>query len=200
MTNVNLSQVRRTLVRLLKRYLGASEEERTQILRLIAETLVDAREHFGRPDGSPDWNGRTYPYRTWVRDAFEEAGVSREDVPTVQAAIRYHIGSVLRSRLDEDTLDAYGLIKRSPKERSADRRAERTAVVQALQARDVAGGALVALRAATSVLAQVEVKDFEELDPLGRAAADAALADLERRSRSFRRAISLLTAPAANGV
>jgi hypothetical protein len=50
------------------------------------------------------------------------ANVPADDVTTVQAAIRYHSGNILRDRLDQDTLDSLGLRSASPRERSVEKR------------------------------------------------------------------------------
>lgn len=186
----DLGALRRDVTRLLKKYLRTSDEERTPILRALAEDLVSAREHFTRDDGSPDWKGRSYPYRVWVRDVFADAGVPKDDLPTIQAAIRYHVGAVLRARLDEDTLAEYGLIPRSPKERSRDRRQGRTALLSALTSKDLAGGALMALTAASTVLSKVEPRDLDDLDGHAFEVAEATLGDLERRVKSLRRRLA----------
>lgn len=187
---VDLSTLRANARNLLKRYLRADETERTPILRAIAECFVDAREHFERPDGSPDWKGRTHAYRMWVRDTVTDAGVPKEEHATVQSAVRYHVGNVLRERLDEETREEYGLIQRSPRERSADRRESRTAILQALTSRDLSGGALMSLTAAHAVLNKVEPKDLDELEGHALTVADAALTELERKVRALRRRLA----------
>lgn len=105
--------------------LGAPDTARTDLLREAARQFVDAREHFYTKEGDPDWLGRTHAYRLWVREVMSEAHVPGEEVTSLQAAIRYHSGNMLRDRLDDDTLDALGLKKSSPRERSVEKR-ERT--------------------------------------------------------------------------
>jgi hypothetical protein len=185
-----LTKARRETVHLLKEYLRADEEERTRLLRQIAESLVDARSMFLRHDGTPDWKGRTHPYRVWVRDAFADAGVRAEEQPTIQAAIRYHVSSVLRERLDDETLADYGLIPKSMKERSADRRQEKDALLKALTARDVGGGALMAIATANRVLAQVDTILIDGISPEEARVADQWLAEIERRVRQLRRRLA----------
>lgn len=177
----------REAVRLLKRYLTASKEERTPILRQVAEVLVEARGHFLRDDGSPDWSGRTHPYRTWVREIYGIANVPPDSHATIQSAIRYHAGAVLRERLDEETLQAYGLMPQTPRERSFDRRQTRSALLTALTARDLAGGAMLALSTAFTVLTRVNPDEILALPARERAVAEETLGDLERRIRAIRR-------------
>lgn len=186
----DLTSTRADVKRLLKSYLRASEDERTPIYRSLAEHLVDARAHFTRSDGSPDWKGRSYPYRTWLRDVFVEAGIPKDVNATVQAAIRYHVGAVLRERLDEETLADYGLSPKTPKEQSADRRANRSALLNAINARDLAGGSLMAITTAHTILSKIAPKDVDELDGHAAEVADAALADLERRAKTLRRRLN----------
>jgi hypothetical protein len=86
---------------------------------------VEARAHFFTKEGEPDWLGRTYAYRSWIRETMSDANVPGAEITSLQAAIRYHSGNILRRRLDQDTLDELGLVKSSPRERSIEKR-ERT--------------------------------------------------------------------------
>lgn len=183
----SLSAPRADLVRLLKRYAKATEEQKTALLRAIAESLVELRALFERPDGSPDWKGRTYAYRAFIRDVYDEAGIARGDQPTVQAAVRYHVGAVLRERLDEETLAEYELIAKSPRERSQDRRGAKSAILSAFTARDMHGGAMLAISAAYTLLSKLNLDDLDGLGAREREVADATLLDLERRVRQLRK-------------
>lgn len=174
----------------LKKYRRAAPEARTPLLRALAECLVSAREHFEREDGSPDWKGRTYAYRTWVRDVYQDAGIPSDELATVQAAVRYHVGAVLRDRLDEETLSEYGLIERSPRERSQDRRAEKATLLSALSSRDLHGGALLAISTAFHLLQRLEATDLDALDTRERTVVEETLGDLERRVRQLRRRVT----------
>lgn len=105
--------------------LSAQDVERTELLRGVARNFVDARAHFFNRDGEPDWTGRTHAYRTWVREVMTKAHVPADEVTTLQAAIRYHSGNVLRERLGDEAIADLGLRKESPRERSVEKR-ERT--------------------------------------------------------------------------
>lgn len=181
---------RAKLLRLLKSYIIAEEEQRTSLLRAIAEVLVEIRSNFERPDGSPDWKGRSYAYRAFLRDVYDDAGVPREDQPAIQAAVRYHVGTVLRERLDQETLDQYDLIPKSPRERAQDRRGERSAMLSALSARESHGGSLLALSAAWTLLSKLNLDDLDTLGPREADVADATLIDVERRVRQLRKRIA----------
>lgn len=118
-----LAEIRETATAALRRYFAAEPDARTAILRDVAESLVDAREHFITADGTVDYRGRTYAYRRFVGEIFAGANPPADEVQAVQAAVRYHVGNVLRERLTPDTLEALGLRKESPKERSVEKRA-----------------------------------------------------------------------------
>lgn len=180
-----LPVIRAEAIGCLKEYAAAPDEQRTPVLRRLAELMVESRTHYARPDGSTDWKGRSHPYRVFVREIYDEAGVDRDDAPSIQAATRYHIGEVLRETLSDDDLEEYGLQAHTPRERAADRRANRTALLHALTARELRGGALLALVAANSVLSQVDLEQLAELDPDDAAVAAQALRDLERRVRQL---------------
>lgn len=118
----SLSSLTETATAALGRYYTGPEADRTERLRDTAKAFVAAREHFFTREGSPDWLGRTYAYRRWVREAMDAAHVPADDLPTIQSAIRYHTGNVLRDYLDPETLDALGLKHSSPRERSVEKR------------------------------------------------------------------------------
>lgn len=106
----------------LARYHTGPESDRTERLRDTARAFIAAREHFFTREGTPDWLGRTYAYRRWVREVMDAAHVPQDDLPTIQSAIRYHTGNMLREYLDPETLDALGLKHSSPRERSIEKR------------------------------------------------------------------------------
>jgi hypothetical protein len=121
-TTTSLSELQEQAVATLRRYYTVTERERTEALRETAGLFISAREHFFTREGTSDWLGRTYAYRRWVRECMSMANVPADDVTTVQAAIRYHSGNILRDRLDQDTLDSLGLRSASPRERSVEKR------------------------------------------------------------------------------
>lgn len=174
---------------LLKKYVGANDAERTSILRELAIALVDARGEFHREDGSPDWKGRSYAYRVFVRELYDGVAFNKEQQNTIQAAVRYHIGQVLRDRLDDETLEAYDLLAKSPRERGAEQRAGRSALLQTLQGRESAGGALLGLTGVSMVLQRIQGSDLSSLAANERELARVTLADLERRVRALRKAL-----------
>ncbi|WIC90177.1 hypothetical protein SEA_VROOMVROOM_27 [Arthrobacter phage VroomVroom] len=122
----HLTEAQRAAVRALRRYLI---DGKTEDLREVAENFVDARAYFYNKDGSPDWLGRTYAYRRWVRETTTMSNVPGNELSTVQAAIRYHAGNVLRERLDADQIEALGLKPESPRERSVAKRAAQSEIL-----------------------------------------------------------------------
>ncbi|UIW13442.1 hypothetical protein SEA_AMYEV_26 [Arthrobacter phage Amyev] len=120
-----LPEIQKAATDAIHRSLGASDAVRTELLREAAQLFIDAREHFFTKEGEPDWLGRTHAYRLWIREVMSGARVPGESVTSLQAAIRYHSGNMLRERLDDDTLADLGLKKSSPRERSVEKR-ERT--------------------------------------------------------------------------
>ncbi|CCQ44301.1 putative uncharacterized domain protein [Pseudarthrobacter siccitolerans] len=102
--------------------LSAPDNQRTENLKAAARALVEGREHFYTREGEPDWLGRTYAYRTWVREIMSKAHVPGDEVTNLQAAIRYHSGNVLRDRLSGEQIESLGLKKASPRERSVEQR------------------------------------------------------------------------------
>ncbi len=127
MTSLNDAQI--VAINSLRAYRSGPEGERTSNLRAVATAFVDAREHFFTPQGEPDWLGRTHAYRTWVRETMRLASVQAEELPTVQAAIRYHVGNIVRERMDADTIEGLGLRSSSPKQRSVEKRGRHSEVL-----------------------------------------------------------------------
>jgi hypothetical protein len=98
-------------------------QQKTGALRLAAESIVEAREHFFDQDGRPDWAGRTYAYRQWMRETQSRAG---NPPSTLMASVRYHISNVLRERVSAEDLEEAGLHTSSAREKGAVRREERS--------------------------------------------------------------------------
>lgn len=189
MTTSSLASLRRTAIRLLSEYRRAKDEARTPLTRQLAETFVEARAHFSDADGRPDWRGKTYPYRVWIREIYDEAGLRGEDANRVQSAIRYHVGAALRARVSDEERAELGIIPQSPRERSHERRASRSAVLSVLNAREVAGGALLALTAVQAIVSRIDPNEVADLDEHAKAVAQATIADLEKRLRAVKKSL-----------
>lgn len=182
-TLLTLDEIQKRSIESLRRYLADGS---TEDLRDVAGHFISAREHFYNKDGEPDWLGRTYAYRTWVREVMSLAGVPSADVTNTQAAIRYHAGNILRERLDDETLAALGLRSASPRERSIEKRAGHSATLSVFGS----GGAelrtvdemLFALRTMDATLARITPRAFRALTPKERRAVKEALVAVCKRS------------------
>lgn len=186
----SLTDLRDDAVALLKKYRRAGDGEGTRLLRDLAGVIVSIRGEFQMPDGRPDWRGRSYAYRVYIRDIYTDAGCSKSEMNTIQAAVRYHLGGVLRERLDETTRTEYGFVQESPKERSRSGQASRAATLNALMHRDMHGGALLGLTAAYAVLNRIEPESLDDMSDREREVAEATLADLERRVEALRKRVN----------
>ena len=100
--------------------------ERGGARRRAAEAIVSAREYFYTSDGRPDWSGRTRAYRDFIAEVYGNAGVTRDDLASEQAAVRYHVGNVVRERVSDADLEDAGYRVASPRQRSIDRRSARS--------------------------------------------------------------------------
>ena len=154
---------------------------RAACYRNAAEVFVTAREHFLTAAGEPDWTGKTYDYRTWNGGVWAASGASGDARRQAQAAVRYHVGNVLRERLDAATLEALGLRVESPRERSVEQRAERSALLRSVTGSSSGFRGVDALRALTSAQALVDRADLSGLDAEERRAAKRAVSALLER-------------------
>lgn len=180
MRTSSLETLQKNAISALRRYLG--DGGTTEDLRAVAVAFVDSREHFFTREGDPDWLGRTHAYRRWVREVMSLANVPGETVATLQAAIRYHTGNILRERLDAETLEDLGLVSTSPRERSVEKR-ERTSSILNL----FSGGA--ELTDADDVMEAIQLMaftmrrmDLSNMTPGKRKAARSALEALCKRA------------------
>lgn len=117
-------------VRLLREYL-ASGRNRTDLLKDIAEVIVELRSQCSLGDGRTDWGGRSTRYRYLMSGIYSSAGVVAKERDTLQAVLRYHVGNLLRERAPQDDLESVGLMLVSPKERLNNRRQLVTALAAA---------------------------------------------------------------------
>lgn len=180
--------------RSLRAYL-ASDRQRTDYVKEVAEQVYRLRALHHLADGRPDWSGRSAAYRADVHRIYSEARVPAEVLDTVQAAIRYHLGNLLRARVSVEDLRASGLSATSPRQR-LDRDREIAAAVAASTGRTVADP----LRLLAHTIALLEVVDDEALASLAgrqRGAGRAAAARIA--SHAERIGAALAPRQAANG-
>lgn len=157
-------------VDILRRYL---EDHRTDRLKELAELVVQLRGEHTLEDGRKDWSGRSPAYRQSMADLYTRAKVPTEKLDTVQAALRYHVGNLLREHAQGEELAAVGLSAVAPKKRLATAR-------KALQAqrRESAPRQDVA-RLATHAQALLEFIDADAIPDLPKERAVAARIALE---------------------
>lgn len=99
------------------------EEGKTGTLQELAVVVVDIRSQFWDEElGQPDWRGKSWEYRQFIGEMYEQAGIPPDSVSTIQGSLRYHVGNELRKRVARDELDVAGLKAASPKERLYDAR------------------------------------------------------------------------------
>ena len=178
----SLRETQETASALLRRYPAAAPGERTEILRAVASTLIEAREHFFTADGEVDYRGRTYAYRRLVGEIFAGANLPPDEISTVQAAVRYHVGNLLRDRLDPTTISDLGLRAESPKTRSAEKRTAEGEALRVLRggvAFTTGDEVLEALRLAQALLARVDTDAVRNMPEVPRRAVAEAVAVLE---------------------
>ena len=160
---------------------------RTDLLKRTAVVVVDLRSHFALDDGRTDWSGRSQGYRQVISAIYQAAGIRPEYLDTVQSALRYHVGNLIRERASDDDLEAVGLTLTSPKERIGKNRS----VVAA-----IAGSVGEVMRDVNRILASVEVlmgylieDQLAALLGADAVAADMSLSSIEVRARLLRLAM-----------
>ncbi|WP_169736289.1 hypothetical protein [Promicromonospora kroppenstedtii] len=187
----SLAPLQRQAVEHMRRYLAAPVEERTPHVRAFAEVLFEARQHFLRGDGEPDYAGRTHPYRRWVGEVYAEAGVPAERRNSIRSSVSWHLSEIMRESVDKETLADHGLKPQTQSEANQEHRKQDRAVVRALTSRDVAGGSLMAITAAATVLAKVDGAELTRLDPHAAEVAKATLEDLESTARRLSKRVAV---------
>lgn len=181
-------------VALLKDYLA---DPRTSVLRRLAEVIVDLRSRFTLNDGRTDWSGRSRAYRAAIGDLYLRSGVSKKDLDNLQAALRYHVGNLLRERASKEELLAVGMTSTSPKDRNAATREAIAALSQSAGGRpprtDIDRLSVYA-QALLTIIDETAIEELEdERAEVSRRAlesvsvrAEELLAVLERRGRGKR--------------
>lgn len=188
-----LAQIRESATASLRQYPYAEPGARTAILRDVAAALVEAREHFFTADGTTDWRGRTYAYRQFAGEVFSGANLPPEEGSTVQAAVRYHTGNLLRERLGPDEVEALGLNPESPKERSVAKRALQSSALQVLrggEALQTPAEVAQAVRVASALLGRVDTDAVRSWP----ASARAAIAEETERVAALASGLALTAA------
>jgi hypothetical protein len=184
-------EVDRTFVRTLRalRNVGDDREQRTQLLRRIAALSVDMREAILDEAGNPDWAGRTHAYREHMRDMYAKAGMTAEEKSNVQAAVRYHVSSLVRERLTDGEVEALGLVEHSSQEKARVSRNARSAQLRLVREETAPAetSPLRLLALALIHLERVKPAAISHLDDEERALAQATLEQIMTRVRTLTR-------------
>lgn len=104
------------------------EHQPTILLKNLAAVIVALRREMG------DWRGETQAYRSRVTDLYLSAGIPADSEKSrVRAAVRWHVGNLLRRTLTTRELEREGLLSTSPLERLQDTRAASAVLLQAVK-------------------------------------------------------------------
>ena len=93
------------------------DESRTDVLRALAKVVVALRTRYRTPQGDTDWRGQSWEYRQAISEMYGNAGVPPDSESNIQAALRYHVGNLVREVAPPVQLEAVGLLPTSPKDR-----------------------------------------------------------------------------------
>lgn len=166
--------------RLLGDYI-ASGRTRSDYLRACAAVIVEIRAHFILEDGRTDWGGRSPAYRKIIHDIYQRAHVPTDRYDTVQAALRYHVGNLLRDRVSADDLAAVGLSGVSPKQRLARTREVVSALSKSGEITELTGDPVRLLIYAEALLDHIAEDALDGLSAPEKAAGRIALEGLAAR-------------------
>jgi hypothetical protein len=106
------------------------------------------------------------------------ANVPGDEVSSLQAAIRYHAGNILRRRLDQNTIDDLGLMRSSPRERSIAKRedtSETLSIFRGGAAFETPEEILRMCQLISAALVRVSAAHIAALPPMDRREVRAAL-------------------------
>lgn len=166
----------------VRHYLASPDDQKTGALRTAAEALVNLRSLYLDDDGSPDWGGKTWPYRKTVTEIYDDAGVSAAQRERVRSAIGYHVSALLRERLNEEQLAEIGLRPISARGRSAEKREKQSAMLSVLRGGPVmttTEEVLQALTAGRALLARIPSAAVVDASAADRSEVREALAEVE---------------------
>lgn len=116
----------KTLAAAIREAYNAPKKDQPELLRAVADLIVEVRSRTTNGDGAPDWRGNSYEYRMLVSEAYSDGGVPYEDRIRFGNSLRYHVSNALRARLTAEDLQVLGLkpengVRRSQQQRDARR-------------------------------------------------------------------------------
>lgn len=98
------------------------EGRRTELMRSIAEQLLELRQQFKQPGSKGkrlDWNGESDAYRALAHLVYLDAGATGPEGASLQRAIRYHVDQRKRELVPRRQWDHYNIQALSQGERAA---------------------------------------------------------------------------------
>ncbi|GAB1641782.1 hypothetical protein KRMM14A1259_22050 [Krasilnikovia sp. MM14-A1259] len=163
------------------------EDQRTSLKRIIGELTVDLREYFITDDGNPDWAGRTWKYRDFMRDCYSEAGFKQDEARKVQTSVRYHVSRYIRERLSPDELASLDLKESPQADRSREAYQRRSQLLSAARALNLgdSNNVLRGLVAALVTLRETPPEAIEALDGTSREQVAPLLDELAERAAAL---------------
>ncbi|MBA0054308.1 hypothetical protein E0L36_26690 [Streptomyces sp. AJS327] len=92
--------------------LARIEGRRTEVLKAVAQKLVDLRAHFNQPGSRgrrTDWNGESVEYVALAELVYRDAGVEGPDADTTKRSIRHHVENVKREVVPAKDWEHFGI-------------------------------------------------------------------------------------------
>jgi len=167
--------------RLLADYIK-SGRTRTDLLKECATAIVDLRSQHTLDDGRVDWSGRSTAYRAEIRKVYAAAKVPADVLDTVQQALRYHVGNLLRERADAGALEQVGLSSTSPRGRLSRQREVVAALSTNGSVAEVLNDPIRLIAHAEALLDYIDEGGLAALGAKERTAARASLEGLVERA------------------
>lgn len=106
---------------LIQRY----QRNRTETLRELAKVVVSLRMKYKYKDLT-DWGGNNGDYRKRIADMYQKAGLDKDSESSMQKALRYHVGVMVRKVAPVKELETLGIIPKTQSQRQLDKGAATT--------------------------------------------------------------------------
>lgn len=172
-----------------------SGRSRTDLLKEVAELVIQLRRSYTLEDGRADWSGRSPAYRAAIMEIYERGRVPRDRYDTVQAALRYHVGNLLRERVPVEELAAVGLSKVAPRERINRTRDVVAALAEDGSVASITGDPIRLVTHAEALLDFVDPDRLAELKGKERVAARHGLRHLSARAAELAAQLAPVSRP-----
>jgi hypothetical protein len=96
------------------------QRNRTETLRKLAQVVVSIRAKHQYKD-MPDWGGNSNKCKEVIAEMYRKAGVDRDSESSMQKALRYHIGVLLRKVAPKEHLKALGYLDEPQSKRQTEK-------------------------------------------------------------------------------